>query len=91
MKNISRKKIKTISAEEFDSRFDRGEDLSDYLDSKKAMVVKRVNIDFPEWMVKRLDEEAQKLNISRQAIVKTWIYEHLTSQNPKYSIRKRAA
>ena len=34
---------------------------------------KRINIDFPTWMVKKLDEEAQHIGVSRQAIIKTWI------------------
>jgi len=81
MKPTLRQKYNSITAEEFDSRFDKGEDITKYLDSKKATVVRRVNVDFPDWMVQRLDEEAQKLNISRQAVVKTWIYEHLVSHH----------
>ena len=76
MKNQS--KTKKITPEEFDAKFEQGEDISKYLDLKNATVVRRVNVDFPEWMVNRLDKEARKLNISRQAVVKTWIYEHLT-------------
>ena len=66
-----------ISAREFDRKFERGEDIAGFLDFRKATVVKRVNVDFPVWMIKRLDNEALKLNVSRQAIIKMWIHEHL--------------
>jgi hypothetical protein len=80
MKGISRKRaVPRISAAEFDRRFERGEDISDYLDFDKATVVKRVNVDFPAWMVARLDREALKLNISRQAVIKMWIHDRLTA------------
>jgi hypothetical protein len=68
---------KTISPEEFDAKFERGEDITPYLDFEKAVVVKRVNVDFPTWMIERLDQEALKLNVSRQAIIKMWIHERL--------------
>ena len=78
MKNTSGNKARgKITAEEFDLKFNRGEDISAFLDLKKATVVKRVNVDFPVWMIKRLDDEALKLNVSRQAIIKMWIHDHL--------------
>ena len=66
-----------ITAKEFDAKFEAGEDIAPYLDFKKATVVKRVNVDFPVWMIHRLDKEATKLNVSRQAIIKMWVHEHL--------------
>lgn len=79
MKNTSGKRggRGTITAGEFDRKFERGEDITGFLDFKKATVVKRVNVDFPVWMIKRLDNEALKLNVSRQAVIKMWIHEHL--------------
>ena len=78
MKDASKKKARLkISALEFDRRFDQGEDISEFLDFKKATVVQRVNVDFPAWMVKRLDREALKLNVSRQAVIKMWIHDRL--------------
>ena len=71
------KKTKKISAADFDRKFDRGEDISAYLDLKSAVVVRRVNVDFPSWMVEMLDREAIKMNVSRQAIIKMWIRERL--------------
>lgn len=73
------KKKKAISDTEFDRRFDKGEDVSDYLDLKNAIVVKRVNVDLPTWMIQLLDQEAGRLNISRQAVIKILINNHLMS------------
>ena len=71
----------TISAEEFDRRFDDGEDVSAYIDWSSARRVnlepKRVNVDFPAWVVTRLDREAQRLGVTRQALIKMWIAERL--------------
>jgi hypothetical protein len=69
--------IRTITGAEFDEKFERGEDITPWLDLKHVTVVHRVNVDFPAWMVKRLDLEALKLNISRQAVIKMWIFERL--------------
>ncbi|MBI5598086.1 MAG: CopG family transcriptional regulator [Elusimicrobia bacterium] len=66
-----------MSAEELDEKFDRGEDILQYLDLENATVVHRVNVDFPSWMVALLDREAVKLNVSRQAVIKMWIRERL--------------
>ncbi len=69
--------IKTITAEEFDRRFDDGEDMGDFIDWKStrrpSLEAKRVNVDFPQWMVAKLDREAQRLGITRQALIKTWV------------------
>ncbi len=71
------KRAERITAAQFDRKFERGEDIAPYLDLKKAIVVQRVNVDFPSWMVDMLDQEAVKLNVSRQAIIKMWIRERL--------------
>ena len=81
MKRSSGKKAtKKISAAAFDAKFERGEDLFPYLDFGKATAVKRVNVDFPAWMVARLDREAVKLNVSRQAVIKMWIEDRLNAR-----------
>jgi hypothetical protein len=77
-----------IAAEEFDAKFERGEDILSYLDFKKAIVVRRVNVDFPSWMIELLDKEALKLNVSRQAIIKMWIHDRLAGRAPE---RKKVA
>ncbi len=79
MKSIYKKKriSKTIMAREFDRKFNQGRDISAHLDFKRAAVVKRVNVDFPGWMVTILDGEALKLNVSRQAVIKMWIRDRI--------------
>jgi len=74
-------KNKTISAEEFDAKFDAGEDIMEYLDissiRRPGLETKRVNVDFPQWMVDRLDQEAKRRGVTRQALVKIWLAELL--------------
>jgi len=73
--------MKRISAAELDEKFDNGEDISEYFDWSTArrpnLEAKRVNVDFPTWMVNGLDREARRLGITRQALIKTWIAEKL--------------
>jgi len=68
-----------ITAKELDEKFDNGEDVSEYFDFSKARrlneLPQRVNIDFPRWVVNRLDKEARRIGVSRQALVKMWIAE----------------
>ncbi|HQG81636.1 MAG TPA: CopG family antitoxin [Syntrophorhabdus sp.] len=70
-----------MKAEEFDKRFDEGEDVSQYLDISKArrpvQEQKRVNVDFPLWMIQLLDKEAKRLGVPRQSIIKLWVAERL--------------
>jgi hypothetical protein len=70
-----------ISAEEFDRRFDNGEDITPYLDLSKASrpgrELQRVNVDFPTWMVSAMDGEASRLGVSRQALIKFVMDRHL--------------
>ncbi len=70
-----------MKASEFDKKFDEGEDITKYLDVSKAkrpgQEQKRVNVDFPAWMVRLLDKEAKRLGVPRQAIIKVWIGERI--------------
>jgi hypothetical protein len=70
-----------IKAEEFDRKFDNGEDISEFLDldnsERPGTKNRRVNVDFPEWMIQSLDREARKLGVTRQSIIKVWIAERL--------------
>ena len=73
---------KKITAEEFDRRFDAGEDMGDYLDlssKRRPNRRRRVNVDLPEWMIESLDREAERLGVSRQAVIKVWIGERLAA------------
>ncbi len=73
--------MKAIKSEEFDKRFERGESIIDYLELNKArrpnLKTKRVNVDFPIWIVNALDREAMRLGLTRQALIKLWIAERL--------------
>ena len=65
----------------FDKKFDDGEDVSSFLDLAKARrpgeQPRRVNVDFPVWMIESLDREARRLGVTRQSIIKVWIAERL--------------
>ena len=73
-----------MKAEEFDKKVDSGEDITKHLDFSKARrpgrEQKRVNVDFPVWMVQSLDREAERLGIPRQSIIKVWIAERLEEE-----------
>jgi hypothetical protein len=73
-----------MKTEEFDRRFDRGEDVSAHLDFSKATrpgrEQKRVNVDFPVWMIQSLEREAQRLGVHRQSVIKIWIAERLEAK-----------
>ena len=70
-----------MKAKKFDEAFDNGESVLHVLDFTKATrpgyELKRVNVDFPEWMIRSLDKEAARLGVPRQAIIKVWISERL--------------
>ena len=70
-----------MKAEEFDNKFDTGEDITRYLEFSKARrpgtEQKRVNVDFPVWMIQRLDREARRLGVARQALIKMVIARHI--------------
>lgn len=70
-----------MKATEFDKRFDDGEDLSGQIDWGAArrpnVETRRVNVDFPAWVVSGLDQQAQRLGVTRQALIKLWIAERL--------------
>ena len=70
-----------MKANEFDKRFDDGRDISKYLDVSKArrpeQEQKRVNVDFPLWIIRSLDKEANRLGVPRQSIIKVWVAERI--------------
>ena len=72
---------KAISAEEFDRRFDAGEDMADYIDWSSArrpgLEPKRVNVDMPAHMIAKLDAQARKRGVTRQALIKMWLADRL--------------
>ena len=70
-----------MKAKKFDADFDGGKDVTAALDLSKArrplQEQKRVNVDFPSWMVESLDREAGRLGVTRQSIIKVWLAERL--------------
>ncbi|MCL4554131.1 MAG: BrnA antitoxin family protein [Actinobacteria bacterium] len=71
-----------MKTSELDKKFDKGvEDVIDQFDLSSATrpnrEQKRVNVDFPLWMVESLDREASRLGVTRQSIIKVWIAERL--------------
>jgi len=76
-----------ITVEEFDRLFDEGSDeIDNWLDHTKAARpnrdAKRVNVDFPQWMVARLDREAAHRGVTRQALIKMWLADRLEGTKP---------
>ena len=73
--------MKALKAKEIDKKFDEGEDISKYLDLSKVrrpeQEQKRVNVDFPLWMIQLLDKEARRLGVPRQSIIKVWVADRL--------------
>ncbi len=70
-----------MKAKEFEKKFDSGEEITKYLDLSKArrpaQEQKRVNVDFPLWMIHSLDREAKRLGVPRQSLIKVLISQHL--------------
>lgn len=77
-------KKKLISTEELERRFDEGEDILKYMDMSSArrpgLETKRVNVDFANWMVDRLDREARRIGVPRQSIIKVWIADRIKQE-----------
>lgn len=70
-----------MKAGDLDARFDAGQDVSADLDWSRArrpnVAIKRVNVDFPIWLVDRLDQESARLGVTRQSLIKLWIADRL--------------
>jgi predicted DNA binding CopG/RHH family protein len=70
-----------MKAKKFDAEFDAGRDVTAALDVAKArrplQKQRRVNVDFPEWMIESLDKEASRIGVTRQSIIKVWLAERL--------------
>lgn len=79
--------MKTLSAEEFDKKFDNGEDILPHIDlsskmsksefEQKLLAIKKVNVDLPTWAVASLDKEAKRMGVTRQSIIKMWLIQKL--------------
>lgn len=74
-----------MKAKDFDRKFDDGrEEIVDDLDLSTARRVnqeqKRINVDFPAWVVEALDREASRIGVTRQSIIKVWLVERLQAE-----------
>jgi hypothetical protein len=74
-----------MKAKDFDKKFDQGkEDIIDDLDLSTArrsnLEQKRINVDFPSWVVESLDREAARIGVTRQSIIKVWLVERLNAE-----------
>ena len=76
-----------MKVKEFEARFDADDDLTEALDLSQAkrvqQVQKRVNVDFPTWMIDSLDREASRMGVTRQSVIKVWLAERLTASAAK--------
>jgi hypothetical protein len=72
-----------MKAKEFDRKFDEGKDVSKDIDRstlrRPGLEQRRVNVNFPDWMIRSLDKEAARVGVTRQSIIKMWIAERLES------------
>ncbi len=76
-----------MKATDLDARFDAGEGIGEHIDWSKArrpnLEVKRVNVDFPAWMVASLDQTARTLGVTRQSLIKMWLADKLEQRAAK--------
>ena len=81
-----------MKAKKFEQQFDDGVDITASLDLSKAKRVlqeqKRVNVDFPTWMIDSLDREASKLGVTRQSVIKVWLAERLEATRPNLPLQR---
>ena len=80
-----KKKKLAISSEEFDRRFDSGEDIHDLLDMSKATVIRqgkkiRITLDVAESLVKDIDDIRKRIGVDRGALIKVWLHEKVKQE-----------
>lgn len=80
-----------MKAKDFDKKFEEGqEDIVSDLDLASARRInreqKRINVDFPAWVVESLDREAARIGVTRQSIIKVWLVERLQAESANRSL-----
>ena len=84
-----------MKAKKFEQQFDQDVDITSGLDLSKARRVqqaqKRVNVDFPTWMIDSLDREASKLGVTRQSVIKVWLAERLEATASNVQFQRTSA
>jgi hypothetical protein len=83
-----------MKAKAFDRKFESGQDVIDDLKLEKAirprLKARRVNVDFPSWMIDELDKEAKRLGVTRQSVIKVWLSERLEQAASSGSFKRTA-
>ncbi len=84
-----------MKAKQFEQQFDEDVDMTASLDLSKANRVlqeqRRVNVDFPTWMIDSLDREASKLGVTRQSVIKVWLAERLEATASNLPLQRTRA
>lgn len=84
-----------MTSEEFDRRFDESEDITPYIDKssvrRPGMESRRVNVDFPEWIIQSLDVQSKLIGVSRQSLIKLWISERLQEERKNHNYEYQAS
>ena len=84
-----------MKVKKFEQQFDEGGDITASLDLSKAKRVlqaqRRVNVDFPTWMIDSLDREASKLGVTRQSVIKVWLAERLEPSASSLALQRAHA
>ncbi len=74
-----------MKAKDFDKKFDEGGDITPLVNKNHARRLnqdqRRVNVDFPRWMIDSLDKRAKRLGVTRQSVIKLFIADHLKQAN----------
>ena len=80
-----------MRASEFDRKFDDNESVLDVLDLASArklnLAQKKVNVDFPIWMIESLDRTARRMEVTRQSVIKMWLAERLEREETAAKVR----
>jgi hypothetical protein len=74
-----------MTAQEFERKFDEGEDITPYIDKasirRPGLEARRVNVDFPEWIIDKLDLQSKLIGVSRQSLIKLWVSERIQQEH----------
>jgi hypothetical protein len=77
-----------MTAQEFEKRFDEGEDITPYIDKasirRPGLEARRVNVDFPEWIIDKLDLQSKLIGVSRQSLIKLWVSERIQQEHQNH-------
>jgi hypothetical protein len=82
-----------MTAQEFEKQFDDGEDITPHIDPssihRPGLQARRVNVDFPEWIIEKLDMQSRLIGVSRQSLIKLWVSERIQQEHQNQKILMR--